>query len=213
MFYARVTVQTPEPGETVNAVNYPVAHPTNAFIAVTGRATGVTSLNACLLLESDLTKSYLGTVLKGGLNWIIGFNTLPQITAPVTYLLVIDPQTDAGRGGRAIAVKFTIAPPRGGFGNIPIQCPTAGSTQFPQFTAWGSTVGGLATSSCTMNLPASTVVQNGTSVSTGTRDTWMYQFNNLPENEGYTFNVGDGTNTGQNANITIASAGAGPPQP
>jgi hypothetical protein len=213
MFGARFCVDVPEQGETIHAVNYPLAGPTNAFIAVTGRAACVHSLTAWLL-ESNFSKAYPGTILRSGLNWVIGFYTLPPITAAADYILFVEAQLGGGRRQRPVVVRFTIAPPRGGYGNIPIQTPTAHSTQSQSFTAWGSTVGGVATTGATMQAPG-IPSQPGTPVTGVPPDTWMYQFNNLPESNNYTFSVTDspGPDTGSNTGITVVNGGLPPPPP
>jgi hypothetical protein len=206
----QLKIHHPEPGAAVRPTHYIDNGTPYYFVPVFGRAHGFKNLVASLV-SLDNTVILKGTPIKLGMHWVVGLLRLP--TSEKTYHLLVG-QTDNDKGPHLVAtVEFTVlATPAASDkrGNIPINSPLAGGSICPTFTAWGSLYQNRPTTGATMNSISGADLSLTKNLPPGI---WMYQFNNLPEDSGYTFTVTDGVpaDTSVNDDITVDASACAPP--
>jgi len=201
------------------------------FASVSGRASGMNELVACLVLDEVAShtpgsplppsKVYSGKVLRSGMHWIIGFRKLPP--GPKNYwLFVAQSGPPLPHGGphkpsvphRSLAMQITVSGPQTVVSeevkDLAILFPPSDETICPTFTSYGPDSDPPA-NSAKMKL-GTTDVQSGLQVLGPPPGVWMFQFANVPDNIGYKFVVTNGMGaTKQSTNITVDSEACVPP--
>jgi hypothetical protein len=208
-----LTIHSPCPSQVVHACQYKDKDTGKAafFAFACVDAHGIDQVGACLVDPETLT-SYGGVRLKESgrrhKHWIFGFPRLPAKQADY-HLVVAQVGAPNETASHSATVSFTLDKPtpakvKANPGiSIPIQNPASNSVQGRSFSAYGSLVGGHATTGASMTNTANQTF-NGVPLSGVPSGMWAYAFNNVSDGHDYTFKVADNSgDSGQNTGITV----------